>query len=91
MINMSINPQRHRRLIEVGFWLAFLGSNAVVEALSVITEYGRANRPLENWEPFCLGVFQRGFYRLARDRNREAESGLSVYRQILAIAVGRRS
>ncbi len=50
--NLLIAPQRLRRPIEVSFWLIYIGTNAVVEALSVITEYQRYNRPLENWEPF---------------------------------------
>lgn len=44
--------QRHRHSIEIGFWLIYLGTNSVVDSLSVITEYARSNRPLENWEPF---------------------------------------
>lgn len=43
---------RHRRSIEIGFWLVYLGVNAVVEAWSVITEYARISRPLDSWEPF---------------------------------------
>ena len=47
-----IDLQRHRRSIEIGFWLIYFGINSVVDSLSVITEYARSNRPLENWEPF---------------------------------------
>jgi len=47
-----IDLQRHRRSIEIGFWLIYFGTNSVVDSLSVITEYARSNRPLENWEPF---------------------------------------
>lgn len=44
--------QQHRYSIEIAFWLIYLGTNSVVDSLSVITEYARSNRPLENWEPF---------------------------------------
>jgi hypothetical protein len=44
--------QRHQRLIEIGFWLIYLGTNAVIDALSVITEYQRHGQPLKSWEPF---------------------------------------
>ena len=46
-------PERYRRLIEFGFWLIYLTINAVVESFSVITEWARAGRPLESWEPFA--------------------------------------
>lgn len=48
-----IDLQRHRRSIEIGFWLIYFGANVVVDSLSVITEYARSNRPLDNWEPFA--------------------------------------
>jgi len=47
-----IDLQRHQRLIEVGFWLVYLSVHTVIESLSVITEYARANRQLDAWEPF---------------------------------------
>jgi len=47
-----IDLQRHRRFIEIGFWLIYLATNSIVDSLSVITEYARSNRPLDNWEPF---------------------------------------
>lgn len=47
-----VDLQKHRRIIEVSFWLIYLATNSVVESLSVITEYARANRPLDAWEPF---------------------------------------
>jgi len=47
-----IDLQRHRRLIEIGFWVIYLTTNAVIEALSVITEHARHERTLEPWEPF---------------------------------------
>ena len=43
---------RHRRMIEVGFWVIYLATNALVEAFSVITEYARIDRQLADWEPF---------------------------------------
>ena len=49
---MLIDLQRHRRPIELGFWVIYLGTNAVVESLSVITEFARYERPLATWEPF---------------------------------------
>lgn len=52
MKDLSAALERHRHLIQVGFWLIYLGANAVVDALSVITEYARVSRPLKNWEPF---------------------------------------
>ncbi len=30
----------------------YFGANVVVDSLSVITEYARSDRPLDNWEPF---------------------------------------
>ncbi len=47
-----IDLQRHRRSIEIGFWLIYFGTNSIVDSLSVITEYARSNRALDNWEPF---------------------------------------
>ncbi len=52
-MNLSSTVQRHRRVLEVGFWLAYLSITATVEAFSVITEYARVNRPLAAWEPFA--------------------------------------
>jgi len=51
-----IDLQRHRRAIEIGFWLIYFGANVIVDSLSVITEYARTDRPLDSWEPFvCEG------------------------------------
>jgi hypothetical protein len=47
-----IDLQRHRRSIEIGFWLIYLAINSIVDSLSVITEYAHSDRPLDNWEPF---------------------------------------
>lgn len=47
-----IDLQRHQRLIAIGFWLIYFGTNSIVDSLSVITEYARTDRPLDNWEPF---------------------------------------
>ena len=44
--------RRHDRLIAVGFWVTYLAIGAIVESLSVITEYRRVDRPLATWEPF---------------------------------------
>lgn len=53
MQDLSTILQRHRRLIETGFWCAYLSVNAIVESLSVITEYERLGLELEPWEPFA--------------------------------------
>lgn len=47
-----IDLQRHCRAIEIGFWLIYFSTNAVVDSLSVITEYARTGRTLDSWEPF---------------------------------------
>lgn len=52
MKDLLVNLGRHRRFVAVSFWLVYLSTNAVVEALSVITEYARIDRPLAAWEPF---------------------------------------
>lgn len=43
---------RYERPIAIGFWVLYLGIGAVVESLSVLTEYARIGRPLAAWEPF---------------------------------------
>lgn len=48
-----IDLQKHRRSIEIGFWLVYFTTNSIVDSLSVITEYARSDRPLDNWEPFA--------------------------------------
>lgn len=53
MPDLPQSLQQNRRLIETGFWFLYLATNAVVEALSVITERARIGQPLERWEPFC--------------------------------------
>lgn len=80
---------RHRRLIEIGFWLIFLGTSAFVEALSVITEYGRRDWPLENWEPLvwefssalCLGLLIIAVSRL----NQWIGFGKTTWRKALGV------
>ncbi len=47
-----LDLQRHHRILAVLFWIVYLTVNALVESASVITEYARANRPLQQWEPY---------------------------------------
>jgi len=73
---------RYERPIAIGFWVLYLGIGAIVESLSVLTEYGRIGRPLAPWEPFVwefssavmtglliLGVVRvANYFPLRRDR-----------------------
>jgi len=39
-------------LTAFGFWAIYLGTSAVIDAFSVLTEHARYGQPLEPWEPF---------------------------------------